>query len=161
MANELGELPFEATGVLTAADLAKAREAAHAKVQKELYDKAFKQALDDAEREARIAAGLSPLTGPTKPDEPMLRVTINVPESVTPLPAIVIDGRPFYHGFSYELRESQAMQLHAMQAAAWKNDDRMTRGVEHDMRRTKPQSINGRTGQVTGAPIALVGSIAA
>jgi len=158
MASELGEMPFEVTGLLTAADVQKAREAARAKVQKELYDAAFKQALDDAEREERIAAGLAPKEGPSKLDEPIMTVSVNLPESVTPLPALVIDGRPFYHGFNYDVRESQAMQINAMQAAAWVNDDRMLRGREHDKRRQKPQSISGKTGAVTGAPLALVGT---
>lgn len=161
MAKDLGDMPFYATGVLSAEDMARAKEQARAAVQKELHDKLFKEALEEAEREARIEAGFAPKVGPTKLDEEKVSVMLNLPESVTPIPAIVIDGRAYYDGQVYKLPKSIALQLHEMQARAWENDDRMSRGREKDRRRPKPQVLNGATGRTAGAPLALVASNAA
>jgi len=142
--------------VLTADELATIRAEARKKVEKELRDKAFAKALEEAEREERIAAGLAPKTGPTKADEPKYTVVLDLPESVTPIPAIVIDGKAYYDRQVYrDVPESLAMQLHHMQAEAWVNDSRMSRGVEKDTRRPKPQVIDGKTGGQSGAPLAL------
>jgi hypothetical protein len=134
----------------------KVREAARAKVAKEIHDKLFADALEEAEREERIARGLTPKTGPTKQDEPRYTITLNLPESVAPVPALSIDGRLWWDQQTYQnVPESVAMCIHEMQARAWENDDRMSRGREKDRKRPKPQIINGKTGAVTGASLAM------
>jgi len=134
-------LPTNAPAELSAEDLTRAREQARAKVEKEIRDKLFEAALEAAENEARLEAGLAPKSGPTKLEPEKVKVTLNLPESVTPVPALKIDTKLYYDRQTYDVSPSTAMQIHDMQARAWENDDRMSRGREKDRYKPKPVLI--------------------
>ena len=139
---------------LTDAEMAKIRASAREAVQKEQHDKLFKEALEKAKREARIEAGLVADPNAT-PEIPLVPVTINLPDSITPLACLSTDGRNFWHGETYRVTHAVAMDLNARQWAAWVQDGRI-KGTWSDVNRPKPTAINATTGSTAGhMPVAI------
>jgi hypothetical protein len=146
----LGSMPSYATGVLSDEELEAIRAEARAKVQEERMAQLRKDAMRDALAAEREAQGVL-----QRSKEPQVSIRLELPDSVTPFPAIVIDGRAYWENTTYQVPESTAIQLFHMQADQWRQDDRQ-RGHFLDFRRKKPQAITGR-GMVSGPPLVHIG----
>jgi len=149
------ELNFTVSGVLSADEQAKVQKAAREAVLKEQHDKLFKQALEDEKRRLRLEAGLIE-ADPDPVEEEMVWVDIKLPDSITPVGALITNGRCFWHGQTYRVPVSVAIDLASRQGMAWTQDDRI-HGRFVDTARPKPLAYNGVTGGVTGSMPVPVG----
>ena len=76
----------------------------------------------------------------------MVWVDIKLPDSITPVGALITNGRCFYDGQRYHVKTSVAMDLNSRMWLAWVQDARIE-GRWIDRKSVKPQAINGATGQ--------------
>lgn len=151
MANDLPD----DISVLSADEQKRVRETARKQVLDEHNKKLFAAAVEAEKRQVRIELGLAePDVAPV--EEEMVWVDIKLPDSITPVGALITDGRCFYDGQRYHVRASVAMDLNSRMWLAWVQDARID-GRWIDKKSTKPQAINGSTGQQHGASIMPVG----
>ena len=108
----------------TAEELTKIQETAREAVRKEQHDAMFKAALAEATKQARIDAGL--VADPAAvPEEELVEVRINLPESITPLGCLTTNQRCYWHGEIYRVPAAVAIDLASRQWMAWVQDSRI------------------------------------
>jgi hypothetical protein len=135
---------------LTADELAKIREEARKAILDEQHKVLFEKALAEEKEKARDRAGIA-----AGSKERRVRVYISLPDSVAPVGALVINGRCYWDGASYDVPESLARTMNSMQFEAWKNEGRQN-GRWTDLKTRKPKAINMQTGEIRGImPVAI------
>ena len=134
---------------LSEEELTKIQETAREAVRKEQHEAMFKAALAEATKQARIDAGL--VADPAAvPEEELVEVRINLPDSITPLGCLTTDSRCYWHGQTYRVSAAVAIDLASRQWMAWVQDSRI-KGTWID-RTPKPSAAtyNGATGGFAG-----------
>ncbi len=142
--------------VLTADELEKIQTKAREAVMKEQHDKLFSEALAEATKAARVAAGLVADPGAV-PEEELVEVRMNLPDCITPRACLSTNGRDYWHGQTYRVNAATAIDLASRQWMAWVQDGRI-KGTWSDVNRPKPMAVNMATGGFVGhMPISIGG----
>ena len=115
----LGELPFYATGELSAEERASLREKVRVQVDEEVRKKLVADAMDEElKRERQRRAVLA------NPAAEPVSIRLSLPDNVTPWAALVVDSTAYWDGVEYTVPPHLAAQLRAMEQAAWVNQSR-------------------------------------
>lgn len=131
---------------LTSQELAEIREAAFAQVRTEQL-KALKEAeMDRALRAARIEAGVARAADI---EQPTVEVKLDLPDNITPIPALIISGKKYYDQTVYYVTPSVARDLLSMEQMAQNNAAR-EKGKWKDPRRQRRSQVSANG--VTNAP---------
>lgn len=126
-------------GILTVEELTALEAEVQREIDKEQKTKAKAALKAEMLRKARIDRGLM---------EANELVEINLPEDSD---RIVLNGRAFMHGRSYDVPISVAMQFREVMSRAWENQA-IVEGRRKDYYTKRQTRMSGLTGQVTNAP---------
>lgn len=152
------QLAEESHPVLSAEDVALAKQMARDKLNKERHASAMK-AIQAAE-EARLRREEGLVTGDGAKDE-MVRITLDLASHSS---NVTINGFPYWHGFTYTVPRHVADTLREVQSRGWKHQDEVDgKTIAQNLQANRRANIskviaprdvvlNARTGGVANAP---------
>lgn len=88
----------------------------------------------EARRRIRVAKGL---------EEPQVTVLVDIPGFAD---KIVLDGRPYYHGYTYTVPDSVASCLMDQMDKSWRHEDNVGGANHNEYRKPRNTSLSGKSG---------------
>lgn len=95
----------------------------------------------EARRKLRVAKGL---------EEPQVQILIDIPGFAD---KITLDGRPYYHGYTYTVADSVAACLMDQMDKSWRHEDNVGGANHNEYRKPRNTSLSGKTGAANVATI--------
>lgn len=95
----------------------------------------------EARRKLRVAKGL---------EEPQLQILVDVPGFTD---KILLDGRPYYHGYTYTVSDSVASCLMNQMDMSWRHEENVGGANHNEYRKPRNTTLSGKTGPANVATI--------